>query len=119
MLIVQLLAGFQSLPTLLTSKLGPSGADSQVGGFVCILGLVGLSNELSCEAGCFSCCCNTHRFLKPEVLRLYFLLQEPWVVWLSRSLVVLPGYPHTNVGPPSPPAAALPCCPLYSFYQSE
>ena len=27
-------AGFQSLPLLPTSKLGPSGADSQVGGLV-------------------------------------------------------------------------------------
>ena len=41
MLIVQLLAVFQSLPTLPTSKLGPSGADSQVGGFVYVLGPCG------------------------------------------------------------------------------
>ena len=31
-------AGFQSLPPLPTSKLGPSSADSQVSGFVYILG---------------------------------------------------------------------------------
>ena len=43
-------AGFQSLPLLHTIKLGPSGADSRV------RGLVGLSNELSCEAGSFFCC---------------------------------------------------------------
>ena len=30
--------GFQSLPLLPTIKLGPSGADSQVGGFVYVLG---------------------------------------------------------------------------------
>ena len=36
--LVQLSAGFQSLPQLPTSKLGSSGADSQVGGFVYILG---------------------------------------------------------------------------------
>ena len=41
MLLVQLSAGFQSLPPLPTSKLGPSGADSQVGGFVYILGPCG------------------------------------------------------------------------------
>ena len=35
MLLAQLLASFQSLPPLHTSKLGPSGAYSQVGGFVC------------------------------------------------------------------------------------
>ena len=36
-----LLAGFQSLPLLPTNKLGPSGADSRVGGFVYILGPCG------------------------------------------------------------------------------
>ena len=35
MLLAQLSADFQSLPLLPTSKLGRSGADSQVGGFVC------------------------------------------------------------------------------------
>ena len=38
MLLAQLLARFQSLPPLPTSKLGPSGADSRVGGFVYVLG---------------------------------------------------------------------------------
>ena len=37
-LLAGLLAGFQSLPPLPTSKFGPSGADSQVGGFVYVLG---------------------------------------------------------------------------------
>ena len=37
MSLAQLSAGFQSLLLLLTSKLGPSGADSQVGGFVYVL----------------------------------------------------------------------------------
>ena len=36
--LVWLSAGFQSLPLLPTIKLSPSGADSHVGGFVCILG---------------------------------------------------------------------------------
>ena len=36
-LLAQLSAGFQSLPLLPTSKLGPSGADSLVGGFVYVL----------------------------------------------------------------------------------
>ena len=41
-----------------------------------------LSNELSCEAGIFSCCClNTHRCFQLEILRLYFPMLEPWVVW--------------------------------------
>ena len=34
-------AGFQSGPLLPTIKLGPSGADSQVGGFVSVLGPCG------------------------------------------------------------------------------
>ena len=34
-------AGFQSLPPLPTSKLGPSGADSQVGGLMYVLGPCG------------------------------------------------------------------------------
>ena len=41
MALAPLSAGFQSLPPLPTSKLGPSGADSQVGGFVYALGLCG------------------------------------------------------------------------------
>ena len=41
MLLAWLLAGFQSLPPLLRSKLDPSGADSWVGGFVYILGPCG------------------------------------------------------------------------------
>ena len=56
MALALLSAGFQSLPPLHTGKVGPSGADSWVGGFVYILGPCGLSNELSCEAGSFSCC---------------------------------------------------------------
>ena len=41
MSLAALLAGFQSLPLLPTSKLGPSGGDSCVGEFVYILGLCG------------------------------------------------------------------------------
>ena len=39
--LAQLSAGFQSLLLLPTSKLGPSGADSQVGGLVYALGPCG------------------------------------------------------------------------------
>ena len=80
--------GFQSLSLLPTNKLGPSGADSQMGGFVYVLG-VGLSNELACEAGSFSRCHSPHRFLQPEALRLPFPVLKPWIArshWLpSRS----------------------------------
>ena len=36
LLLAQLSAGFQSLPLLPTSKLGPTGDDSRVGGCVCV-----------------------------------------------------------------------------------
>ena len=80
MWLAWLLTGFQPLPQLPTSKLGPSVADSQVGGFVTFSDPVGLSNELSCEVGYFSSC-SPHRFLPSEILRLYFLMLEPWIVW--------------------------------------
>ena len=52
---------------------------------------VGLSKELSCEAGNFSRCLSPHRFLLPEVLRLYFPTLEPWVAWSVSLPVVPPG----------------------------
>ena len=81
MRLVQLSTGFQSLPPLPTSKLGPSGADSQVGGFVYILGPCrSLQQKFSCEAGSFSCFHhNPHRYFQSEVLRLYVPMLEPWV----------------------------------------
>ena len=39
--LASLSAGFQSLPLLPTIKLGPSGADSRVGGLVYVLGPCG------------------------------------------------------------------------------
>ena len=42
---------------------------------------MGLSNKLSCEAGSFSSCLNSHRIFQLEVLRLYFPALEPWVAW--------------------------------------
>ena len=114
----QFSAGFHSLLLVPTSKLGPSGADSQVGAFVYILGPCGSPNKLSCEAGSFSCCLlNPYRCFQSEVLRLYF----PCVGTLGCKVCLAPQlfllvYLHTNVGllgPPNPtshtpPAAALP-----------
>ena len=42
---------------------------------------MGLSNDLSFEAGSFSHQHNCHRFFQSEVLRLYFPALEPWVEW--------------------------------------
>ena len=56
---------------------------------------MGLSNKLSCEAGSFSRCHNSHRFLLPEVLRLYFPQLETWVAW-SVSLPSCPSWLSTH-----------------------
>ena len=42
---------------------------------------MGLSSELSYEAGSFSHHCNPPIFLQPEVLRLYFPVLETGVAW--------------------------------------
>ena len=81
-----LLPCFQSLP--------PPCFLQQIGPFEVILVLIpgslglctfwdpmGLSNELSCEAGSFSCHSTPHRLLQSEVLRLYSSMLEPWVSW--------------------------------------
>ena len=52
---------------------------------------VGLSKELSCEAGSLSCHHNPHRCFQSEVLRLYFPTLELWVAWSACSPVVPPG----------------------------
>ena len=46
MLLVWFLADFQSFPPLPISKLGPSGADSQMGGFVYVLGHCGSLQQI-------------------------------------------------------------------------
>ena len=84
MSLAQLFAYFQLLPQLPTSKLGPSGADSQVGGFVYILGpsgslqqtpvRLGVSHTASTPTGVFS-----QRF---EALFPHF------VTWVSRSVLL-------------------------------
>ena len=67
-----------------------------------------LSNEFSCEAGSLSRHCHTHRFLQPEVLRLYFPALEPWVLWSVWLPSCSSQFIHMNVGPPDLPAAVLP-----------
>ena len=68
MALAPLCAGFQSLRPLPTIKLGPFGAASRVDGFVYVLDPVGLSNDLSCEAGSLSHSrLNPHRCFQSEV----------------------------------------------------
>ena len=60
---------------------------------------MGLSNDLSCEAGSLSCCCpNPHRCFQSG-LRLYFPELEPWVAQSALLPAVCPVYLCTNVGP--------------------
>ena len=58
---------------------------------------VGLSNDLSCEAGSLSCC--RPRVFSIRGLRLYFPTLEPWVVWSASLPTVCPFYLCANVGP--------------------
>ena len=109
MLLAQLSASFQSLPLLPTSKLGPSGANSPVGGFVYILGPCGSLQQTLLQGWEF--------LLLPQPLQIFpvrsFQALFPCsgtvgcAVCLTPQLS-LPVYPHANVGPPSPPATALP-----------
>ena len=94
-------------------------------GLCMFLDPVGLSNKLSCEAGSFSCCCNHHRFLQSEVVRLSFLVLEPWVVWSVLLPVVPPSLSackgrttrsashHLAVRPLHPSCPSLPFLPVW------
>ena len=65
--------------------------------------------RLSFETGSFSCSCNPHRFLQPEVFKALFPCTGTLdcTVCLTPQLF-LPVYLHANVGPPGPVAAASP-----------
>ena len=102
-----LLIGFQSLPLLPTSKLHLSCANSQVGGFVYILGPCASLQWFSCETGSFSHHCTPHRILQ---LRFWVYISPPWnpgLCGLSHSPVVPPSLSTHKCGPPSLPAATL------------
>ena len=63
---------------------------------------MGLSKELSCEAGSFSCCClNTPspRVFSIRGLRLYFPVLEPWVAQSAALPTSCLVYLCANVGP--------------------
>ena len=121
--LAQLLVDFQPLPLLPTSKVGPSGADSQVDGFLYILGPHG-SLQWTLLWG--------WEFLPVPQPPQIFLVRSSealfphagtlgWVVCLAPHLF-FPVYLHANVEIPAPPAPASPaqsssCClalsPLY------
>ena len=55
------------------------------------------SNGLSCDTGGFSHCRMPHRFLQPEVLRLYFPTLEPWVAWSVSLPICSSWFIHTQM----------------------
>ena len=104
-----LLDSSQLLLLLPTSKFGPSGADSQVGGFVYVLGPC-RSFQQTLLWGCES----LRLPQSPQIFTvrgfeaLFPHARTLGYVACLASHLFLPVYPHANVGPPSPPAATLP-----------
>ena len=82
MLLPRLSAGFQSLPPLPTSKLGPSDADSWAGGFVYILGPRGSLQQILPWGWEFVLLPQLPQvFFSQRFWGFYFPALEPWVVW--------------------------------------
>ena len=87
---------------------------------------MGLSSELSCEAGSFSHCLNPNRFLQPEVLRLYFPALWSWVVCFvsllscSSRLICTQMWeiPSANLCLPCSTSSRLATCPLHPGFPS-
>ena len=101
-------AGFQSLPLLPTIKLGPFGADSQVGGLVHALGPCGsLQGPLLFGWESLLLPPQPPRAFSIRGLRLYFPTLEPWVAW-SASLPAVCWVICANVGPQSLLVVRLP-----------
>ena len=121
MQLAQLQSRFQSLPPLSTSKLSPSGSDSQWMVLCMFQDPVGLSNTLSCETGSFSCCLNSHKFLQLEVLRLYVPTLEAWVAQsvslpsCSFWFICMQMWDHPFCQPPPHLVCQLQPCPPWSF----
>ena len=77
--LARLSAGFHSLPPLLMSILGPSGADSWVGGFVCLLGACWSLQQTLPWGWEFLPLPPQLPQMFSEALRLNFPVLEPWV----------------------------------------
>ena len=108
MLLVQLSASFQSLSLSPTSKLGPSGTDSWVGGFVFVLGPCGSLQWTLLWVWEFLLLPQPPQVFSVRGLRLYF----PSAGTLGCAVCLTPQlflrvYLHTNVGLPPPLATAL------------
>ena len=110
MALAWLSAGFQSLPLLSTSKLGPSGADSRGGDFVYVLGPFGSLQQTLLWGWEF--------LLPPQPPQVFiargFEALFPFAGTLGCRVCLPPQlfllvYLHTNVRPPSSLTAALLC----------
>ena len=100
---------FQSLPPPPIIKLGPSGADSRVGGLVHTLGPCGsLQRTLPWGWESLLLPPNPPQVFSIGSLRLYFPALEPWVAVVCFTPPwFLPVYLGANVGPQGPPATTL------------
>ena len=109
MLLALVLGGFQSLPPLPTSKLGPSSADFQVGDFVYILGPCGSLQQTLLWGWEFLWPLQYSQVLTARGFEDLFPCAGTLgcVVCLAPQLFLL-AYLHTNVGPPGWSAAASP-----------
>ena len=117
-LLALLSTSFQSLPLLPTSKLGPSGADSWVGGFVYVLGPCGSPMDSPVRLGVSPTASTPTGFLSQRFETLFPCTRNLGLSSLSCFPVVPPGLSACGCGTalsvscclahPSPPAAALP-----------
>ena len=107
--LAQVSASFQSLPPLSTNKLGPSGADSQVGGLVCVLGLWVSPTNFPVRLGVFPTAISTCTSVFSESFEALFSCPGTLgcTVCLEPQLF-LAAYLPTNVRPPVLPAATSP-----------
>ena len=108
MLLVWLSTGFQSLLPP-TTKLGPSGADSQVGSFVYVLGLCGFLQGTLLYGWEFLLPSQPPQVFSFRGFEALFPCSGTlgYAVCLAPQLFHLV-YLHANVGPSTPPSAALP-----------
>ena len=90
MALAPLSVGFQSLPPLPTSKVGLSGAASQVGGFVYILGRCGSLQQTPMRLGVSPAAAPTPTGVFNQKFEALFPLHwSPWLLSLLRSLPFL------------------------------
>ena len=109
MLLAQLSASFQSLPPLPTSRLGPSGADSWVGGFCVYSRTFWVSATNSpVRLGVSPTAASTSTGVFSQRFEAFFPRTRTLgcMVYRATQLFLLV-YLHKNVGTPSPPATAF------------